>query len=178
MPDQDKIKDCVEQIKNSAEEILKILENKDTNFKISKPFLGNYRITQKFGENPSFYGQWGYAGHFGEDYATPIGTEILAVDQGVVSRAGFSSGNGYFVEIKHSWGYSLYCHMKAIPPVKVGNLVKRGDCIGLSGNTGIVIPKPTKENPNAGAHLHFSMKVFGVKNAAYLDFVDPADYFA
>lgn len=178
MLDKNKIKNCIEQIKDKIEEILKILENKDTNFKISKPFLEDYRITQRFGENPNLYSQWGYAGHFGIDFATPIGTEILAVDQGIISRAGYTAGNGFFVEIKHDWGYSLYLHLKATPPVKIGQLIKKGQCIGLSGNTGTVIPKPTKINPNAGAHLHFSIKVFGEENLDYLNFIDPEKYFA
>lgn len=38
-----------------------------------------------------------------------------------------------------------------------GTAVKRGDVIGLVGNTGAVYPRPTVDNPYAGAHVHFSV---------------------
>lgn len=152
-------------------------EKKENSFSIKKPFEGNFGITQKFGENPNWYTANGYAGHFGIDYATPNGTPILACDDGEVTRAEFSTGNGNFCEIKHSWGLSLYCHFKEKSCKKIGDKIKRGETIGQAGNTGAVKPLPTVSNPLAGTHLHFSIKVNGMTNLAYKDFIDPTPFF-
>lgn len=144
---------------------------------IKLPFDGDYRITQKFGENPAYYEKAGFAGHFGIDYATPFGTPIQACDNGEVNRSGSTTGNGNFCEISHSWGKSLYCHLKATPCVKIGDKIKRGQVIGFAGNTGAVIPQPTKENPLAGTHLHFSISITGVLNPDYKNYLDPTPFF-
>lgn len=149
--------------------------NKD--FSIIKPFEGNFKITQYFGENPDWYKKNGFAGHFGLDFATPHGTRIMACDDGEVMRAGYTEGNGNFCELRHSWGSSLYLHFKAPACVTVGQQVKKGENIGFAGNTGAVIPTPTKENPYAGTHLHFSIKVTGLFKPDYKDFIDPLPFF-
>jgi murein DD-endopeptidase MepM/ murein hydrolase activator NlpD len=145
-------------------------------FKIAYPTTEIYDITQGFGLNPSIYAKWGYAGHFGLDFAAPHGSPVLACDDGQVSRAGFTTGNGNFVELKHAWGSSLYMHFKDPPAIAVGQAIKKGQEIGKVGNTGYVIPAPTKERPLAGTHLHFSIKVNGIKNTPFNDFVDPTPY--
>lgn len=151
-------------------------ENTEKTISIIKPFENNYKITQNFGENPDWYKANGYAGHFGLDFATPYGTRILACDDGEVIRAGFTAGNGNFCELQHSWGSSLYLHFKEPACVTVGQQVKKGENVGFAGNTGAVIPTPTKENPLAGTHLHFSIKINGVLNPDYKNFVDPLPF--
>lgn len=153
-----------------------IEKEKDFFLLIRKPFEGNFPITQKFGENPDYYKSSGYAGHFGVDFATPYGTPIFACDSGEVTRSGFTTGNGYFIEIKHAWGSSLYLHFKETPKKKVGDKVKASELIGLSGNTGAVIPQPTKEKPFAGSHLHFSLKINGVINPDFKNWIDPLPF--
>lgn len=143
---------------------------------IRKPFDGTFPITQKFGDNPEWYKTSGYAGHFGLDFGTPFGTPILACDAGEIIRSAFTTGNGYFVEIKHSWGSTLYLHFKESAKKKVGDFVQAGELIGYSGNTGAVIPAPTKEKPLAGSHLHFSLKINGVLNPDYKNYLDPLPY--
>lgn len=151
---------------------------KKTDFRIQKPFCGDFLVTQKFGENPEWYKVSGYAGHFGIDFATPWGTPVLACDDGIVCRTGYTSGNGYFIELQHSWGKSLYLHFWKGSTVKLSLMAKRGHTIGFSGNTGSVRPAPTPSNPKAGSHLHFSIKINGVANMPYKDFIDPVPYFA
>ena len=56
--------------------------------------------------------------------------------------------------------------------VLAGTAVKRGDIIGLEGNTGAVYPKPTASNPTAGAHVHFSVLTCGSWSCA----TDPMPY--
>jgi murein DD-endopeptidase MepM/ murein hydrolase activator NlpD len=148
-----------------------------TSLKISKPFFGNYAITQKFGDNPSWYSANGFAGHFGIDFATPYDTPILACDAGEVSRVGFTSGNGFFCELRHSWGSSLYCHFSKVCTLQIGDTVAKRAEIGLAGNTGAVRPAPTPEKPHAGTHCHFSITMSGITNTPYKNYIDPTPFF-
>lgn len=77
--------------------------------------------------------------HYGTDYAAPYGTPIQAVGGGVVTRAGYTKGNGNFVKIKHDDTYSTqYLHMqKFASNIKVGSHVKQGQVIGYVGSTGL-----------------------------------------
>lgn len=144
--------------------------------KIGYPTPIVYRTTQRFGENSEIYKKWGYAGHFGIDFAAPYNSPVIACDDGIVLRAGYNTGNGNFIELKHTWGNSLYLHFKEPTGLLMGAGIKRNDEIGKVGNTGYVIPQPTTEKPLAGTHLHFSIKINGIKNKPYKDFVDPVEY--
>jgi len=147
-----------------------------TNRSLSLPFNGKIGISQNFGTLNSMYTKYGYAGHFGIDFLTPHKTPILAVDDGVVSRVGRTAGNGNFIELRHVWGYSLYLHFATPSPSKTNDKIKRGQQIGEAGNTGAVWPLPTSAKPLSGTHLHFSIKINGLKNPAYKDFVDPSPF--
>lgn len=151
-------------------------KNSDGNFTIRPPFQNKYPLTQKFGENPAWYKASGFNGHPGLDWGLPWGTPVLACDHGAVLEAGQNSGNGFFVRLQHSWGQSLCCHLKAQACVAVGVAVDRGETIGFSGNTGAVRPAPTAAQPRAGAHLHFGIKINGVSNLGYKDYVDPTPF--
>lgn len=86
--------------------------------------------------------------HAGMDFAASVGTEIYATGDGVVVRADAdASGYGNHVRINHGYGYlTLYGHMSKIS-VRPGQKVKRGDVIGLVGNTG----------KSVGPHLHYEV---------------------
>ncbi len=74
--------------------------------------------------------------HEGLDFAIPEGTPIFATANGKVSFAGRKRAKGVMVEIDHMNGYeTLYGHLSSVKVTK-GMTVKRGDVIGLSGNTG------------------------------------------
>jgi murein DD-endopeptidase MepM/ murein hydrolase activator NlpD len=77
--------------------------------------------------------------HYGTDYAAPYGTPIIAVGNGVVSRAGYTKGNGNFVKIRHNDVHSTqYLHMqKFAAGIKVGSQVHQGQVIGYVGSTGL-----------------------------------------
>ena len=66
----------------------------------------------------------------------------------MVKAGNYQTDYGVLVKIKHSWGESLYAHLKMVR-VRVGLKVKRGQIIGYSGNTGFC-SKP---------HLHFAIRV-------------------
>ncbi len=75
--------------------------------------------------------------HNGTDYAAPTGTPIMSTAAGVVEQAGFTTGNGNFVKVKHDKTYSTqYLHMSKIL-VKRGQRVTQGQVIGKVGSTGL-----------------------------------------
>lgn len=89
--------------------------------------------------------------HNGVDFAGPSGTPLHATADGVVIHAGWLSGYGKLVKIKHDFGIETrYAHMSRIN-VKEGQRVSRGDRIGDMGATGRV----------TGVHLHYEVRVNG-----------------
>ena len=73
----------------------------------------------------------------GTDYAAPRGTEIVAVGDGVVTKASYTKGNGKYVKIRHNGTYTTqYLHMSR-RNVKEGQAVRQGDVIGYVGSTGL-----------------------------------------
>ena len=75
--------------------------------------------------------------HYGVDFSAPRGTPIYATGDGVVRRVSTTYGDyGKQVEIDHGFGYvTKYAHMDQYI-VKKGQKVKRGEQIGMVGNTG------------------------------------------
>ncbi|OAJ93960.1 M23 family metallopeptidase [Vibrio bivalvicida] len=90
--------------------------------------------------------------HHGIDYAVNVGTPIYAPADGVVAVTRKSNkGSGNFLRVSHSFGFSSsYSHLKAFK-VSRGDYVKKGDLIGLSGNTGL----------STGSHLHYEIRLVG-----------------
>lgn len=94
--------------------------------------------------------------HLGLDFTAPIGTEAHVTGDGRVIFAGYNtSGYGNHVVVDHGFGYeTLYGHLSSVK-VRTGQLVKRGDVIGLVGNTGL----------SSGPHLHYEVR----KDGAHMD---------
>lgn len=89
--------------------------------------------------------------HKGVDWATPTGTSVYASCGGTVAKAGWGSGYGYVIYINHEDGrQTRYGHLSKIL-VSVGQSVKQGERIALSGNTG----------NSTGPHLHFEILING-----------------
>ncbi len=95
--------------------------------------------------------------HQGIDYAAPMGTEIYAVGDGVITIRGVLGGYGNMVRVRHANGYETgYGHMSGFAPNQtIGAYVRQGDIIGYVGSTGL----------STGPHVHFEMK----KNGAYVN---------
>jgi murein DD-endopeptidase MepM/ murein hydrolase activator NlpD len=102
----------------------------------------------KNGRKSSHYGwRWGRP-HGGIDFAIDVGEPIYAVFDGVIRVAQVNGGYGKMVLIRHYNNLeTLYGHLNEIK-VKVGQIVKAGDVIGYSGNTGF----------STGPHLHFECR--------------------
>ena len=114
-----------------------------------KPISGG-RLSSGFGKrNTGIKGASTY--HKGVDWATPTGTAVVASSSGVVTRAGWGSGYGYCVYLRHSDGRETrYGHLSKVL-VSVGQSVSQGQKIALSGNTGV----------SSGPHLHFEILING-----------------
>ena len=91
--------------------------------------------------------------HTGLDVVVNTGTKVYAPGNGTIKKVGYRSGYGKVVEIDHGFGYtSLYAHLSKIS-VKRGRKIKRGDLLGLSGQTGSMA---------TGPHLHYEVKHKGI----------------
>lgn len=90
--------------------------------------------------------------HMAVDLATTAGTLVRAADTGVVVKAGWTdNGYGYRIILDHGIDYiTLYAHLSEYY-VKEGDVVKKGDVIGMVGTTG----------NSTGPHLHFELRDFG-----------------
>jgi len=105
--------------------------------KITSKF--GYRTDPKTGKQNAF--------HNGIDLSVPIGTPIKSPMDGVVSLVNSGGDGGNQIVIRHTNGYFTgYAHLSK-QLVKKGDTVKRGDVIGLSGNTG----------KSTAPHLHLTM---------------------
>ncbi|MGW3972516.1 M23 family metallopeptidase [Streptomyces ardesiacus] len=108
-----------------------------------------YTLSASFAQNG---GMWAHK-HSGQDFAVPIGTNVVATHGGTVVKAGGNGAGdgpayGNAIVIKHGNGtYSQYAHLSKIN-VKIGQVVKTGQSIAKSGNTG----------NSSGPHLHFEIR--------------------
>lgn len=135
-----------------------------------RPVPGMYPVTQRFSDNATIY-NYG-AGHGAIDYGVPVGTPVLAPEDGVVGHADWAwnlpggpndwaardyqikpapgdtrTGGGIMVSIINSAGSRWWlCHLSKTD-LNRGDRVRRGQIIGYSGNTG----------SSTGPHLHVSL---------------------
>ena len=106
------------------------------------------------------YGRRGGRGHSGVDLKTKPNDEIRAAFDGEVVFSAKYAGYGNLVRILHGNGLETYYSHNSKNLVKVGDRVKAGDVIALTGRTG----RATTE------HLHFETRING---KAY----DPSRFF-
>ncbi len=122
-----------------------------------------YKLSASFAQNG---GMW-QSTHSGQDFAVPSGTQVVAAHGGTVVKAGGNGAGdgpayGNAVVIKHGNGtYSQYAHLSKVT-VNVGQIVKTGQEIAKSGNTG----------NSSGPHLHFEIRT----TANYGSAVDPVKF--
>jgi len=162
------------QTKNKEAEYQKILAEQLKRKEFFEKSIEDYEAQLKFILNPniipkegsgvlswpltsilitSSYGpRWG-SFHYGTDFRASVGTPVMAMAQGVVEGTGDTdtackgASFGKWVFIKYNNGLSsTYGHLSAIS-VKKGQIVKSGDVVGMSGNTG----------SSTGPHLHVSV---------------------
>ncbi len=150
----------------SYDEVIELAKNKEkmlASIPAIQPVSNNElkRMASGFGNRiHPLYKVWKM--HWGMDFSAPIGTEIYATGDGVVkeTKPRNSRGYGKYVVIEHGFGYeTLYAHMSKIN-VRKGQKVKRGEIIGLVGNTG----------SSSAPHLHYEVFKDGKK-------INPINFF-
>lgn len=139
--------------------------------------MGEYPVSQRYGERPAYYAQFGLAGHEGLDFATPIGVNLLCpFEEGVILRDNDDPRSGAYGNYIVIWDKSQkcavwYCH-ESMNNVSVGQTFKRGQVMGKTGNSG----------NSSGPHLHFNIVETDERgnrlnmNNGYQGFLDPEKY--
>ncbi|MCS6984552.1 MAG: M23 family metallopeptidase [Leptospiraceae bacterium] len=109
------------------------------------PIQGS-RITSRLGN------RWGRH-HDGIDIAAPKGTLVVSAAHGTVQFSGYDGAYGISVVVQHEdeTTVSRYGHL-SVAFVKKGDIVRKGQVLGLSGNTG----------RSTGPHLHFEVRSGGM----------------
>ena len=104
------------------------------------------QITSGFGYRSS-PGGIGSTNHKGIDIAVPEGTDVAAADGGTITKVDYNGSRGAYVEVTHGNGRKTrYQHLSGYY-VQKGDVVKKGQIIAASGNTG----------HSTGPHLHFEV---------------------
>ena len=89
--------------------------------------------------------------HEGMDFSAPVGTPVYATADGTVTASSWQSAYGNMVQIDHGFNYTTrYAHLSKLI-ARPGQQVRRGDLIGLVGNTG----------KSTGPHLHYEVRYRG-----------------
>ena len=97
------------------------------------------------------------------DFGTGMDAEIYAAADGKVTLAKYSKTYGDYIIVEHKNGYStVYAHLNKYS-VKLGDMVKKGQVVGLTGTTG----------RSTGPHLHYEVRIKGtpVNPAGYLSYL-------
>lgn len=110
-----------------------------------RPLTGGF-LSSRFGRRMDpFLGE--VVHHTGLDYRARMGSPVLSTADGMVSVARRNGGFGLMIEVSHENGFTTrYAHLSKIL-VTPGQKVKRGEIIGLVGNTG----------HSTGSHLHYEV---------------------
>ena len=143
---------------------LNFMEKTLVKMPIFKP-INQYFLTSKFGIRKDPFTKK-LKMHNGIDLAGATNSQIVTTADGIVERAGIGTGFGNVVVINHGNDIKTYYgHMKR-NLVKVGDKVKKGDAIGIQGNTG----------RSTGTHLHYQISVDG-KNIDPIGFIEIGEKF-
>jgi murein DD-endopeptidase MepM/ murein hydrolase activator NlpD len=110
---------------------------------MGSPIVGG-KITTPYGKKGKM---WSKGYHTGVDYACKVGTDIVAVADGKIENATWGASYGTQLVQKVQGGWVIYAHLSK-NLVKAGDVVKKGQHIAESGNTG----------NSSGPHLHFEMR--------------------
>ncbi len=111
------------------------------------PLEQRYRISSSFNPNRKHPVTGRIQPHNGTDFATPTGTPVLAAGQGTVVKSEYHRAAGNYVVVRHGREYmTRYLHLDRLL-VSVGDTVRMGQRVGLSGNTGM----------STGPHLHYEL---------------------
>lgn len=120
------------------------------------PYIQPVRVNIPLGDGVKYREEHPVLGisrwHYGQDFTAPVGTKVFATGSGTVTKAAWTPyGFGNRVEIDHGYGFvTIYGHLSGFN-VTEGQVVQRGDMVGLSGSTGV----------SSGPHLHYEIHYNG-----------------
>lgn len=122
-------------------------------------------VTSGFGNRRDpFTGRLAF--HEGLDIVAPVGKEVHATGDGIVTKAGMETGYGRVVYVSHGFGVtSVFGHLSGFK-VEQGQKVRRGQVLGFVGSSG----------RSTGNHLHYEIRLDGQSTnplAYILDDVNP-----
>ena len=172
----------IEKLENDAEEAEKALARREaeekqmlaaissTTYKPAVNYSGGvllwpapaYRSVSSYFGNRIFRGVSNY--HTGIDIPVPMGTSVLAAEDGVVVEARWYNDYGMCVIINHGSISTLYAHNSAFN-TSAGKQVKRGDTIAFAGSTG----------NSTGPHIHFGV-IDNNRSGSSRFYLDPINY--
>ncbi|MCX5752441.1 MAG: M23 family metallopeptidase [Candidatus Krumholzibacteria bacterium] len=132
----------------SYSEVMSVLEKEEkirNGTPSIRPLVGGF-LSSRFGRRMDpFLGEAVH--HSGLDYRARMGSPVMSSAGGVVSQARRNGGFGLMIEVSHENGFTTrYAHLSKILVTR-GQKVKRGEIIGLVGNTG----------HSTGSHLHYEV---------------------
>lgn len=118
--------------------------NSTSSWLVTHPLPDMKRVSSDFGGR-SMGGRAEH--HSGLDLSAPSGTPIYATGPGIVTKSGWGTGYGQYVEINHGNGYiTRYAHASRLV-ARVGDQVSAGEHIANVGCTGRC----------TGPHLHYEV---------------------
>lgn len=130
--------------KSSSSRYSAAANNSPYSWLVTHPLPDMVRVSSEFGTR-TLLGTT--RAHEGIDLSAPSGTPIYASGPGIVTKAGWGTGYGQYVEINHGNGYlTRYAHASRVM-VQVGDRVGAGEHIANVGCTGRC----------TGPHLHFEV---------------------
>ncbi len=145
--------------RENANFLLKLAQKSEPKFYWDQAFLqmGNTAVEAQFADFRDYL----YKGkkidtqvHLGFDLASVKQDSVAASNSGKVVFADYLGIYGNTVVLDHGYGINtLYAHLSRID-VKPGDMVKKGQTVGLTGVTGLA----------GGDHLHFSLLIHGVQS--------------
>jgi murein DD-endopeptidase MepM/ murein hydrolase activator NlpD len=153
-PTQEQLAQIDEEQKVKQDYLSRVTPDREWSGNFTAP--AHAEISDVYGSQRIFNGK-AQRPHWGLDFRVPTGTPVAAMNEGTVLLARFLYYEGNCVVIDHGQGLlTLYFHLSELK-VKEGDLVKRGQELGLSGGTGRA----------TGPHLHVAVRWQG-------DYLDPA----
>lgn len=124
------------------------------------PGPSTWLLSQPYGNTTSAYlfrNLWyprGQGLHFGLDFAAPCGTEVVAIGNGIVievdAQARGSGPHNLLIQHQEQGYVSLYGHLLERPHLNVGQEVRRGQVVGLTGDP--------DETCTSRPHLHLEVR--------------------
>ena len=152
----------------SYEDVIAILE-KEKKVRNSTPSIRPLRggfLSSRFGRRMDpFTGRIGR--HLGIDYCARTGTPVMSTADGIVTMSKKKGSFGLVVEINHGNGFKTrYAHLSKML-ARRGQRVKRGEIIGLVGNSG----------RSTGSHLHYEVKFRKVHRNPLLYIIPEGAYY-